>query len=850
VRRTALVVLTALGLLGLASPARAAAPAAPVTPVRHLVVLTQELPDSPAAPATGAPDPAVRAHGQLSGSALTLDRWPGQAGTPALAQVVGRLDAAGVTWRVYDGRPARPDPVPPLGLTAANGHVFALSRYYADVAAGALPDVALLVAADGEGSATASVLSLAHALTTSSLWDTSALLLQYNGGTPSPAGAVPVAGTVDVLRTRALLLSPWNDAADVDHTGYGDGALAGFVARNWRLTAGPTDRDLGSALTFSRRRAAPVLVVGGGGPGVLQPNSSTLYVGYLLALVVGAAALGWTFWGESRRRLLRSLRVRGRRRARWYVATLVASLRLALVLRRRRPLPAAPAARRGRAGPAAMTLAGLVVWVLVALPVSARADTPGTVVLQTVPPVAGVHLVVGNRSVTTGPGGQATVAVAALDGIAARVRLAVSELSPTTSAALGKVVPGRHVRGESHLSVGLELTSKVQLSLVSGRTGVPVSSVRTVQLHSVTGTVLSVDPRNDPTVSLLSRRAQLVGGQLTSQVVTWSVERVQAAPGVAVTTTGSRFDPLDEATWPLVLQPVHGTVEVSTVPVTPGLTFLLDGASVTTGRDGIARAPVNDLNDVGDRLHLDTADVTDGAVQLLRVGKLKPRRAGERRIVAALAVKRAVTLHFVDSAGDPVDADRVTAVQLDSGSTSVRLTSAQVRTPVMLLAAVGRQVKGVVEPRPVTYAVSAVLIDGGNAVLAGGQRFTPSAEATWEVPLSVFRVTVTAHDALFGSRVSSRLLLTKPDGSQEVLHLRGRRPIAVPPVVRGLYDLAFDAALVGSHSKVLVSRDQEVDVRVVTALDVLVVAVAGVTVTVAAVTCGVVVARRRRRPVS
>ncbi|MGZ6793038.1 MAG: hypothetical protein ACXVFV_08800, partial [Mycobacteriales bacterium] len=581
------------------------------------------------------------------------------------------------------------------------------------------------------------------------------------------------------------------------------------------------------------------------GQGVAQPSSPTLYAGYLLALAVAGVVVGWTLLGGRRRRVISRLRLSGRRRLRWGLARLAAAVRLTAALRR--PVrPGLPPARRRR--PLPMAVVGLVVWVVVALPVAARAGgvgTEGTVRLQTVPATAGVSLLVGGVPVTTGPDGAAVTRVADLDGIAARVRLAGTRLGATTTVALGRVVPGPHAPRESRLSVGLDLTSLVRLTVAPGTSGVPVSSVRSVRLHALTGQQLTVDPRGAPTVALLARRAQLVAGRLTSQVVTWGVERVLAGPGVAVGTTQPRFDPLGRSSWPLVLQAVSGTVAVSTVPATPGVVLLLDGATLTTGPDGTATAPVSDLNGVADRLRLDTDAAAGATVRLLHVGRLKPRAAGERRLVASLAVSRPVTLRFVDRSGAAVPASRVRAVQLDSGERVVRLTDAQVGAPVLLLAGVGTQEHGRPVARATSWSVSAVDVDGGNAVLAGSARFSASS-ASWRVPLAVFRVTVTARDALLGHRVGGRVLLTRPDGTTQRLTLRTDRPTVVPPVVRGTYDVALGAAVVGAHTKVLVSRDQAVEVRVVTALDAALVGGGGVLLTVAAVGGGVLLARRRR----
>lgn len=61
--------------------------------------------------------------------------------------------------------------------------------------------------------------------------------------------------------------------------------------------------------------------------------------------------------------------------------------------------------------------------------------------------------------------------------------LAERRLDPNTRLTLDRVVPAPHVPHESHLAVGLDLTSRVRTRIAPGHTGVPASSVRSVRLH-------------------------------------------------------------------------------------------------------------------------------------------------------------------------------------------------------------------------------------------------------------------------------------------------------------------------------------------------------------------------------
>ena len=479
---------------------------------------------------------------------------------------------------------------------------------------------------------------------------------------------------------------------------------------------------------------------------------------------------------------------------------------------------------------------------------ASASDTGGTVSLQTVPALAGVRLAVNGSVVTTDVGGSAALWVPDLNGIADTVSLASSRLDPTTTLAISKVHPLPHtIARRSNLMVGLDITSSVRLNVQPGTTGVAVDSVRLLQLHSVAGQVLDVNPTRTRRVRLLARRTRLTNGVLTTQHVTWSVDRAMGAPAIALTTAGPRFDPFDHERWRVRLQPVRGTVDIGTVPATAGVTFTLGGATVTTGPNGSARVAVSDLNNVDHRLQLGSAAAGPVSVSLLRVSKLPPGALHQRRLIAALEVRRDVRLRFVDLLGEKVPANRVQQVDLSGGGPMITLTGRQVRDPVSLPESIATEVAGHWQTRPVTWSVSAVRFDGGDAVFAGKQRYSPNAGRAWYVALSVFRVRVAVRDALFGSGVGSSVWITGPDGRGFPLRVGSASPGVVPAMVRGLYDLRVDAAVFGKHTKVLVSRDDLVQVRVVTPLDIAVFALAVLLIGACLVLLGGVVPRRRLR---
>src|SRR6266700_279414 len=205
----------------------------------------------------------------------------------------------------------------------------------------------------------------------------------------------------------------------------------------------------------------------------------------------------------------------------------------------------------------------------------------------------------------------------------------------------------------------LLLSQAVLISVIGAglAAAAPAPSGGTVSIQTVPaleGVRIVIDPRQESSVSLSSRRTRLQNGVLTSQVVTWSVDSVSAGRGVAVSAMHPRFDPFGQSTWQLKLHPVRGTLIVDTVLKTAGVSFALDGATITTGEDGRGQGVITDLNAVVDRVRLDSGSAGPLSVSLVRVAKLPPGAPFHRHVLAVLTVRRPVSLAFRDASGAPV----------------------------------------------------------------------------------------------------------------------------------------------------------------------------------------------------
>jgi phospholipase C len=259
------------------------------------------------------------------------------AGWASMPVIFDRLQAAGISWRIYvqnyepaltiktasaksraGGQIAR---VPLLAMPrftrnpALSGHIVDMRQYFSDLAQGRLPAVSYVVSTSSTerfptktGSGENPITTVANALISSSAWPRSAFVLDYDsaGGWYDHVAPPVVKGARLGMRVPAMVISPYATPHTTNHTTLDASAVLKFIEGNWHLAPLTSrDRDAGNlaaALDFRQPPSQPVLVdVAPHGSSVAQPSSITLYLGYGVAAAVAALAIGWAFQGRGRR---------------------------------------------------------------------------------------------------------------------------------------------------------------------------------------------------------------------------------------------------------------------------------------------------------------------------------------------------------------------------------------------------------------------------------------------------------------------------------------------------------------------------------------------------------------------
>jgi phospholipase C len=256
----------------------------------------------------------------------------------------------------------------------------------------------------------------------------------------------------------------------------------------------------------------------------------------------------------------------------------------------------------------------------------------------------------------------------------------------------------------------------------------------------------------------------------------------------------------------MTADPAEAQTTIQTVPKVPGMRFAADGHRFEADRDGRVHVPP------GARGALRAVDTP-----ISRGVRASFDRWYRGRRIAAINLYHRVRARFVDQSGNAVDPRSVASVTL-RGSDGGRHVLTRSR-PLWLQ---GNRVVPESEGRRSTalrYAADRVLVAGANVVHRGQQRFTPAANPTIQLRLLLFAVRVTVRDALLGFPIGSHIRLRYPNARERREELGPSADLTLTSLPRGNYRVSADALGISSSRPVALSRDQEVDLRVISWLD-------------------------------
>jgi hypothetical protein len=120
--------------------------------------------------------------------------------------------------------------------------------------------------------------------------------------------------------------------------------------------------------------------------------------------------------------------------------------------------------------------------------------------------------------------------------------------------------------------------------------------------------------------------------------------------------------------------------------------------------------------------------------------------------------------------------------------------------------------------KDIDYQVERAEVDGTNVVNRAQQRFTPRKTSHLAVQLLFYSLRIVTKDALLGFPTGSGVELEYPSGRKVTKPLHDGQ-VLLPSLPRGTYNLKVAASGVSFTRPVSVSRNQEVELKVISYLD-------------------------------
>jgi hypothetical protein len=173
---------------------------------------------------------------------------------------------------------------------------------------------------------------------------------------------------------------------------------------------------------------------------------------------------------------------------------------------------------------------------------------------------------------------------------------------------------------------------------------------------------------------------------------------------------------------------------------------------------------------------------------------------------------------FVREGGRPLPEGVVERYTLKSRTGKV--LTVQGAAPALLQGTRVVQFSGKLVSKDIDWALQSVIVDGTNVVTRGQLRFSPrTLRGPLEVPLLFFSATISSADALFGTPLGTSVTLTYPNGRERIVRLGKDGRSDIPGLPRGNFTVKANAAGVSPERPLALSRDQVVELKVISYLD-------------------------------
>ena len=273
----------------------------------------------------------------------------------------------------------------------------------------------------------------------------------------------------------------------------------------------------------------------------------------------------------------------------------------------------------------------------------------------------------------------------------------------------------------------------------------------------------------------------------------------------------------------LVIKPIQMTIEV--IPPLAGIRFAIGDQEITSDATGHAYLPIQQAGRYTLTLLTPREDHADYRFEFERweteIFDMQREIVlpEEAFIQVGFSVSYQATPSFTDLDGNVIDPKRIESLTFQS-SNGASLELDPKETYWLQANRVMRRSTGL-EEAPIQYSLQSVVIDGADVVNRGQQKFFAGAEqAEWPIELIFYPAKFRAQDALFGQSIGTGINLTYPNGQMVFYPFDKQGEVSLAALPRGAYQVQVAGAPgMAPVTPVAISRFQDVDLLVVSQLD-------------------------------
>ncbi len=285
--------------------------------------------------------------------------------------------------------------------------------------------------------------------------------------------------------------------------------------------------------------------------------------------------------------------------------------------------------------------------------------------------------------------------------------------------------------------------------------------------------------------------------------------------------------------------PAPQATKLQTVPPIAGITFQIAGQQFVTGSDGSAVVVVPGDGTYDLQVITDTYQDPYQRVEFSRwlSQSYVPTRqihlpSTDPEVQVGLNTYELVGERFVSPDGLPVNPQRITSFTIRS-SQGDSFTFADGQPRWIPASRVTRRRDGNLDVVKLLYTVTQVTVDGSNVVNKSQQQFYAEPNGTWTISLLFYTLRVQSVDAIFGFPVGRAIELYLPNGQVQTYPLDATGAVQVSALARGDYNFRITGIRgLSTLAPVALSKDQTVATRVITYLDLGVVAALGLLIAI------------------